>query len=376
LVPLIALAAWYSLAAAWPTPAAVSLTRGPYLQSVTTDTIVVVWETDEPGDSRVEYGPTASYTLSISDTALVTHHAITLTGMSPYTTVHYRASTNGQPMGSDSTFRTAAALTQTDFSFVAFGDTRTDHVAHQGVVDAIRAVAPDFTLHTGDLVENGGATDQWDTFFDIERELMRQAPLFGSLGNHESNHPNYLDAFHLPGNERWYSFDYGHIHFVALQIDGYANYAPGSQQFAWLEKDLANTDRPWKVVFFHIPPYSSGRHGSDLSVRTALGPLFEQYGVDLVFSGHDHDYERSFANGVVYIVTGGGGAPLYDKETSNPYSVYWAKTYHFVLVEANKVCLRIAGVRPDGTRFDKFLVCDPALLPFHLYLPVILRRFP
>ena len=347
---------------------AASLTRGPYLQSVTQDGVTVVWETDAPGDSRVDYGPTAAYGFGVNSTIPVTHHALTLAGLTPYAAVHYRVSTNGQPLGNDSVFRTAAAPTQTTFSFAAFGDTRTGHAAHSRVVSSVVSLAPDFVLHTGDMVENGLAPDQWTTFFDIERDLMRQAPWYGVLGNHEQNSPLYFEAFHLPGNEHWYSFDYANAHFIGLEIVHSASYAPGSEQMLWLQNDLAQSRQPWKVVFFHIPPYSSGEHGGNPQVRAALEPLFIQYGVDLVFNGHDHDYERSAAGSIVYIVTGGGGAPLYARVNSNPASVYFTSTYHSVLVTVMGSMLHATAVRSDGVAFDGF-----SLVKTDVYLPMVIK---
>ena len=349
--------------------AAITLTRGPYLQSVTTDSVVVAWETDTPASSRADYGPTAAYGLVVSSTTPITHHALILTNLNPHAFYHYQVSSDGQVLGGDDSFRAAASSTQTAFSFVAFGDTRTDAAAHRTVVDRIVALSPEFVLHTGDFVANGSIAAQWDTFFSVEQDLLRQAPLFGALGNHEVNSTNYFDAFHLPGNERWYSFDYGNAHFIALQIDGYADYAPGSAQYAWLEDDLASTDRLWKIVFFHIPPHSSGSHGGDSAVRDALGPLFAQYGVDLVFNGHDHDYERSIVGDVVYIVTGGGGAPLRGQGNSHPYTVYFTSTYHCVSLTISGRSLSSAGVRPDGTPFDAFTLQKD----YVLYLPLVLR---
>jgi hypothetical protein len=157
-------------------------------------------------------------------------------------------------------------------------------------------------------------------------------------------------------------------------MDGYADYTPGSAQYTWLENDLANTDKLWKIVFFHWPPYSTGPHGSYKSVRYALGPLFAQYGVDLVFNGHDHDYERSIAGGTVYIVTGGGGAPLYDQVSSNPYSVYFTRTYHCVSGSIDGGTLVSTGVRPDGTQFDSFTLHKPLVGDYSFYLPLILRE--
>ena len=345
-----------------------AVTRGPYLQSVTTDSVVVVWETDAAGSSQVDYGLTASYGSVVSDSNPVMHHALTLTGLSPYTLYHYRVSSGEQPPGGDSAFRTATLPTQTTFAFVAFGDTRTDHVAHAQVVSSIITLAPDFLLHTGDFVSNGLVASEWDTFFDIERDLVRQVPLFGALGNHEANSSLYLSAFHLPGNEQWYSFDYGDVHVVALQVDGYGSVSSDSEQITWLENDLAHAAQSWKVVFFHYPPYSSGAHGSDLTVRAVLEPIFVRHGVDLVFNGHDHDYERSVVSHTVYVVTGGGGAPLYPKLNPQPASIYFTSTHHSVLVNVTGSMLSVAGVRSDGAHSDEFV-----LYKSRWYLPLVLR---
>jgi predicted phosphodiesterase len=350
------------------------LTRGPYLQSVTTDNVIVVWNTDQLATSHVNYGPTTAYSFSVNSTLPLTHHALTLTGLAPDTVYHYQIASNGQPLSGDNAFRTADSPTQSDFSFVAFGDTRTGHSAHQSVVDRIVALGPDFVLHTGDFVNDGTRASEWTTFFAIEQNLLRQAPLFGVLGNHEKNSTHYFDAFHLPGNEQWYSFDYGNAHFVALRLDGYADYTPGSTQYAWLENDLANTNTLWKIVFLHPPLHSSGRHGGNRDVRSALGPLFADYGVDLVFSGHDHDYERSIVGNVVYIVTGGGGAPLYEQENSNPYSVYFASIHHCVSISINDRTLTSVGVEPNGTQFDPFTLHKPIPLDHLSYLPLVLHQ--
>ncbi len=337
----------------------VALTRGPYLQSVTTDGIVIVWETNIAADSRLDFGLASSQGASAADPTLTTHHAIALTGLLPYTLYRYQVWSNDVPLGQESTFRTAAPADQAAFSFAVLGDTRYNHAAHQSVADCIAQLGPDFALHMGDLVQAGGDASDWDMFFSVEGNLLHQTSLFPVLGNHENNHPNYLDAFHLPNNERWYSFDYGHAHFVALQVDGYASFVPGSPQYAWLENDLASSDKEWKVVALHIPPYSSGPnapYGDAPVAQAVLPPLFERYGVDVVFSGHDHDYERSLVSGITYVVSGGGGAPLYEQTNPNPYSLYFTSTLHTVLVTINDDTLSAIGVRPDGVLFDPFTV--------------------
>jgi hypothetical protein len=255
-------------------------------------------------------------------------------------------------------------------TFMVLGDTRNDHIAHQSVVDKMLELGPpEFYLHAGDFVDYGSDMLQWNTFLEIEHDLMQVSTLYPVMGNHEMNHQNYFDALNPPG--RWYSFDSGDAHFVCLQVDGYGDYTPGQPQYNWLVSDLAGTSKPWKFVFFHIPPYSSGGHGSDLNVRQVLCPLFEQYGVTIVFNGHDHGYERSVANGVTYIVTGGGGAPLYPKANDNPASVYFASVHHFVRITISGDTLYGLAVEPDGTEFDHFTIVSGELAPTASLTPTV-----
>lgn len=331
-----------------------TLTRGPYLQSVTAESIVIVWETDRPSHGEVVYGEAEECGSSVADSAVGTRHAVTLTGLAPYTVYHYRVESDGVPLSEDTTFRTAAGPDQTGFTFAVLGDNRTQHQFHQAVVDRIVTWDPDFVLNTGDLVADGSETRQWDTFFEIERELLAHAPFFPALGNHEGNHPNYFDFFYLPGNERWYTFDYGNARFVSLQVDGYADFDPGSEQYAWLEETLAANTQPWLIVYFHIPPYTSVHEGYEYSVRQVLPPLFERYGVDVVFNGHKHSYERNEVNGVTYVVTAGGGAPLYEMEEREPTQATFVMTYHFMLLEIDGNHLKATAISSAGEVLDEF----------------------
>ena len=342
-----------------PTPTPVpssdaTLIRGSYLQSVTTNSIIVAWETDRPSVGAVAYGETEGYGSSVADPVVGTRHAVTLTGLLPYTAYHYRVESGGAPLSEDVTFRTAAGRNQTTFNFVVFGDTRTNHVAHQAVVDRIVAMGPDFAVHTGDLVENGWRVEQWDRFFEIEQELMAQIPFFPAFGNHEGSSPFYFDLFYLPGNEQWYAFDYGNARFICLKVDGEARYDPSSEQYVWLEETLAANTQPWLFVYFHIPPYSSVQDYGEEIVRQTLTPLFEQYGVDVVFNGHKHNYERNEVNGVTYVVTGGGGAPLYAMQEQEPTQAAFAKAYHFVLLEIDGNRLEATVISREGEVLDEF----------------------
>jgi hypothetical protein len=241
------------------------------------------------------------------------------------------------------------------FTFAVYGDTRTQHEIHRAVVARVLASAPDFALHTGDLVADGGDPVQWDTFFEIERDLLARVPLFPALGNHERNSPLYFERFDLPGNERWYTFDYGNARFVCLEIDGFADFSPASEQYAWLAETLAANTQPWLFVFFHDPPYTSAEEaGYESSLRQSLVPLFERYGADVVFNGHKHNYERNEVNGITYVVTGGGGAPLYAMQEQEPTQAAFAMEHHFVLVRIEGNHLQATAISVDGEVLDTF----------------------
>lgn len=338
-----------------PTPEYAVVTRGPYLQSVTPTSVVVLWETETPASGALAYGATDAYDQLASSPQIGTRHVVTLTDLSPYTTYHYRVQTNVQPISEDYAFRTAAPPDQDRFQFVAFGDTRSQPEEHQAVVDMIVDMQPDFVLHTGDMVAHGTSIEEWQAFFAIEQELMARSPLFPVLGNHEGMAAPYFDLFHLPGNERWYSFDYGPAHFIALQADNIADLSPEGEQMRWLRADLEATDRPWKLAFFHVPPYSSlHREGDDARVQLVLATLLEEYGVQLVFNGHDHSYQRLEVDGVTYVVTAGGGAPLYSLGTLHPALVAHAVDYHALHVTVDGSRLMAVAVSPAGEELDRF----------------------
>jgi predicted phosphodiesterase len=339
--------------------------RGPYLQSATPDSIVIAWETGEELDSVVEYGRTQAYGSSMRDGSLSRRHAMTLSGLRAYTTYHYRVKVSDLAWSPDGTLKTGAGPGQTSFSFAVIGDThsgvyefprrkRDIDDAHRRAVDIVASLSPDFYLHLGDLVQDGGDLAAWDEFFAIEQKLMKGLTMFPTLGNHERNHQYYFDLFYLPGNERWYSFDYGNAHFACLEVDGYADIRVDSVQYQWLESDLAETDQAWKFVFFHFPAYSSGGdYGSDPEVQAYLVPLFRRHGVDIVFNGHEHNYQRNMVDGVTYVQSSGGGG-MTRPPGAFEWTIYSEDTRHVLIVTIRGNQLRGVAIRPDGSRFDCF----------------------
>jgi hypothetical protein len=149
-----------------------------------------------------------------------------------------------------------------------------------------------------------------------------------------------------------------------VALDTNQSYIVDSTQYNWLVNDLQNTTQPWKFVFFHEPAYSSGSHGSTINVQTHLVPIFEAYGVDVVFNGHDHDYERTCPilddvcttiqnGGVVYYVAGGGGAPLYSA-SGDWFTAYGDSIYHFLRAEVDDCRVRLDAIDTNGNVFDSY----------------------
>jgi HEAT repeat protein len=261
-------------------------------------------------------------------------------------------------------FKTAVKV-NSPFSFAVYGDSRTQPHEHAATCDGIVAQRPNFIIHTGDLVSTGTVYEQWEQhFFTPAKEMMASIPFFPSLGNHERNADHYYNFFSLPGKERWYSFTFGNALFVALDSNG--EFQPDSEQTKFLEQTLANSAAQWKFVYFHHPPYSSGNHGSSVNIRKSWSPLFEKYGVDVVFQGHDHLYERTYPvrdgkrddeKGVTYIVTGGGGAPLYPVIRSD-WTAFSQSVHNFQIVKIEGKHLRLEtwdhhGHVLDGVALNK-----------------------
>lgn len=348
---------WVLIGLALISPGEIALTRGPYVQSVTGTSAVIVWRTDLPGSSRVDFGIGGyDHTLDLADAT--TEHVVTLTDLLPDSEVLYRIWTGHTELATGS-FRTAASPDHT-FTFAVIGDSGIGSAAQVEVADRVVALDPNFVVHTGDVIYPSGQASGYDPFFfQPYAALLRRAPLYPSLGNHDygtAQGQPYLDAFVLPRNnpadtERYYSFDWGDAHFVALDF----NDGPSAAQLDWLQADLAATTQRWKFVFYHQAVFSSGPHGHEaylIGKRAVLPPIFEAYDVDVVFNGHDHDYERTVPiSDVVYLVSGGGGASLYAVDPQ-PFSAYAESTYHAVYVTVSACVVQLQAIKPDGTVFD------------------------
>jgi len=379
-------------------------------ENSTAHTIVVTWETatNTSGDN-VKYdtqsrgGNPDNYTYS----AVGSHHTyngagnyaggwihdVELTGLSPNTVYYFICGGDNGGWSEERSFRTADNIRTSFFRFVAGGDSRSENSSFPGPRDSVsRAMAkfnPSFVLFVGDFVRYADNDREWDNWFAaaqmywVDNDNLT-IPIIPCIGNHElngyesggGNGISYFGQFSLPGNERWYSLDWGpNLHTIVL--DEYTTITGTDDQTNWLKQDLAaHANYMWKIALFHEPVYRGGGI-QNYDVSNYWAPLFDQYHVDLVFSGHTHIYERTYPirgnevqsspeNGTVYVVSGGWGAPLYSA-SSGKYTAYGPYlNYNFVTIDildnGTRQTLRLQAVDNYGNVFDNLTIdkiCKP-----------------
>jgi tartrate-resistant acid phosphatase type 5 len=214
--------------------------------------------------------------------------------------------------------------TPTPVRFAVIGDYGLAGPAEKDVADLVKSWNPDFIITVGDNNYPSGAAETIDqNIGQYYQEFIfpyqgaygpgaTQNRFFPTLGNHDWDTARarpYLDYFELPGNERYYDYTWGPLHLFAISSDSREPDGVGmsSPQAAWLKERLDASTEPWKIVYFHQPPYSSGTHGSVDWMRWP----FKKWGATAVLAGHDHTYERLSIGGIPYFVDGVGGGPIY-----------------------------------------------------------------
>jgi hypothetical protein len=302
-----------------------SVTRGPYLQIGTPNSTVVRWRTNVATNSRVSVGTTqGSLTSDFDNATLTTEHEVTVSGLSPFTKYFYSVGTTSQTLaGNDANhffISSPNGGTSVPTRIWVLGDSGTADTNAQAVRNAYLnftpTIATNLWLMLGDnAYENGTDSEYQVAVFDLYPTILRQSVLWPTIGNHDtaqsSNPPAslpYFAMFTLPtnaeaggmasGTEKYYSFDYGNIHFICLDSMTSDRSVTGPMA-TWLRADLASSTRQWTIAFWHHPPYSKGSHNSDtesnlVQMRQNFLPILEEAGVDLVLAGHSHSYERSF----------------------------------------------------------------------------------
>jgi 3',5'-cyclic AMP phosphodiesterase CpdA len=259
----------------------------------------------------------------------------------------------------------AAPAADVVLRFAAYGDTRDGHDVHRTIVANVMRFQPALVLQTGDLVHHGSSAEEWKVFDDITGAMRQQIAYYPARGNHDVAAEGYYEQRVtqpvLSGNKLYYSLEKGSLHFVA--IDTQQPLGPESDQGRWLEADLAQAEAAGRFIvpFFHQAIFSVGRHAIESDVledKAILHPLFRHHGVRLAFEGHDHLYYRTVRDGITYVVTGGGGAPLYQREhpeVGRPEDVY-KSVNHFCIVDVHAGRIVVNAYESDLTPLDHFEV--------------------
>jgi hypothetical protein len=369
-----------------------ALARAPYLQRVTAHEAVVAWTSASAGsasvrvetpDGRQRMELAAAIDAEAPSPAVATgwspgrfapwrnqrlpvpvqQWTAAIAGLTADTTYCYSISFDGDAATAPAVLKTAPPPgSRQRVQFVALGDSGGGGDDQHKLLEQVNTVPFDFLIHTGDIAYDKGTLADFETkFFRVYAPLLATRPMFPASGNHDyetADAAPFRQVFVLPENggpggvERWYSYDWGDVHLVALDTE-----RTGPAQAAWLEGDLAANQRPWTIVYGHKPPHSSGEHGGDPEFSRWFIPILRAHRVPLVLSGHDHHYERSQPiDGTTYIVTGGGGRGVRELGAPEPTSAFAEAVIHFVVVTVEGDTLTVHAIDGAGREFDSAVI--------------------
>lgn len=308
--------------------------RAPYIQRLSTDSVIIRWMTEDNQLGIVRYGEDSEH---ISDIVLETspskNHSVILNDLKPGSRYFYQVGEIGsfQPLDTDKQWFYTQPVEEVATRVWVMGDSGKAGEVQIQVRDAAlnwmrknplpnRQVAAedknsvfDLWFILGDIAYRSGTNEQFQqSLFDVYEDILSNTSFWPVYGNHDDRRWTYFRVFDMPENaelggvashtENYYSFDHSNIHFVVLDSQD-SNRSADGEMANWLKEDLAHNTRPWVIAAFHHPPYSKGSHDSDDSrdsrgrmqdMRENFVPILEQAGVDIVLSGHSHMYERSY----------------------------------------------------------------------------------
>ena len=246
---------------------------------------------------------------------------------------------------------------QPPFQFALVGDSRDGEKVYRQLMQRFLERKPNFVIHLGDMVAKPHEKD-WREFFEMSKPI--DIPFFPVVGNHEGTgtlrgEEMYQKQFVLPEGRTYYAFHAGGCLFVILDSEK-GKEKIVDEQGAWLEDTLSSSNEKFKFVFIHRPlflPMDSFKTGRAMDKypieRDRLHQLFMKSGVKAVFAGDDHRYDRTERNNILYIITGGGGAPIYTFKDSGGY-------FHYVWVSVESGKMEAEVIDLDGQIRDRFVI--------------------
>ncbi|MDW7693180.1 metallophosphoesterase [Flammeovirgaceae bacterium SG7u.111] len=311
---------------------------GPYLHYATQNSINILWETSQQATASIAYGTTLPLGNSKTITDVAYIQETTLDGLEAATPYFYEitaTSVDGTEMKSGILTFSTAVEEKDAFSFCILGDTESRPHVNNRLGEMIWEERPNFLLHLGDITDGGKKPHKFEWNYEYFTGIVPVAsriPVFPVPGNGEDDLYWYERYHKLPAPEAYYSFRYGNAEFFMLNSNAASELKKGGKQYEWLKEQLAKSDAEWKFITHHHCPFSSdeddfgntweGKKSIESDPRfDDLKPLYEANGIDVVFYGHVHAYERTYPikegaidkeNGIVYVKSGGAGGNLED----------------------------------------------------------------
>ncbi len=343
-----------------------SITKGPYLTAPKENSMTIMWESDSSAIAKFIYWQNESdkivKTVNFFDSNNNKFlYKVVLNCLIPNQKYYYKVLADSD--SSEAYFYTAVPK-GTPFTFVAIGDSRSNHDVFSAIAEDVEELSPRLVISMGDLVRKGKTFSDWKPhFFDPAKELIKHIPHISTLGDHETagkyNGYNFYYYFRngTSVDKMWFSYDYGDVHFISLDFRGETN----KEMIEWFKNDVKQSDAKWKIVYLHRPMYNLGGHRAHWG-KNIWQKLFRDAKIDIVFGGHSHIYERFYpmrpsnnnsAWPVTFITTGGAGAGLYGA-IQNEYVAVSKSVNHYNVISVSYDTLKIKSILLDGTTIDKF----------------------
>lgn len=321
-------------------------------------------------------------------------YTATLTGLKPGTRYYYMVGDGTKNSSSVFSFKTEEENSD-HFQFMVFGDTQSgvykkpDYDLWQSTIHNAYNANPDakFLIVMGDAVQAGQSNAHWNNWFAAAKGIIESISYMPVEGNHEYSELDrhkvvptlYKGQFKVPNSGPYndsqaYSFDYGNAHFTVLSSQFRENNTlqPNllNDETVWLEKDLGQTKKKWKVVLWHKAPYSTRHSRTNEMIKAAFPPILDKYHVDIAFNAHDHAYSRTYpinndqivsspASGTVYITAGRSGAKFYNDSAPNIWDANFFDPQdmpNYIVADVNGSRMEIKTYKMDGTLVDDYII--------------------
>ncbi len=363
-------------------PEDVTFHVGPYLEHTTAESVALGWETLEPGDTRVEWGPSARYG-RVAEGPAGSMHQVLLEGLQPGRRYHYRACTNGT-CSADLTLD-AAPPAGAPFRVGVYADCQDNPDVHRQVVDLLVAAKVSMAVVAGDTVSDGAIRAQYkERYYDPARRLAQVRPRWAAVGNHDRKDREVVAFrdYHIfpedpgvPQAETSYSFTYGDAFFLVFDntldhFDFFFPLAEGSAPplWTWLQAQAASPAARrarWRFAVAHYPPasncYEDGHEYGmpESAVKEYVLPLLRQAGFHAYFAGHMHCYERFDFGGLLAITTGGGGGNLDAQANCDdglPEARFQRCVHHATILELGPGEARVRAQAIDGALIEELVL--------------------